>query len=182
MKNKYTKKQVKKNAFVSTIISIESLIGIDSIEDMYDYTLDCGDHIYSLNSNDIYEYDEVESAIIKEYTLSKREINTHDISQIVKSVLASQYRNNYESELFEDYFNHIENVLSQYDWHFEGKEDGKSVHFAEAKWIRVALTKKEFLSQFENELQYYETKVEFFDDAHELLENELSFEIKKSGK
>ena len=174
MENKYTKTAMRKNIFVSTTVSLDELIGIESIESMYDFTLDCGDHIYSMSDDNIYEFDEVRKNIITEFNLTKNEIENNDLSQIVKSVLANQYRSNYENELYDEYVEHIDNQCSNVQYHFEGKEDFKSVHLSEAKWIRIGLTKNQFETLFENDKQYYDTKEEFFEDAVTILDEYIS--------
>ena len=173
MNNNYTKPAVRKNIFVSTLISYKSIIDFDSIEDMWDNltSYDLGSHFFEYDiDKDVLE--KLKEIVSKKYTLSKSEIKRFDWENATRKVLAYTYRDMYESELYDELFNHIENELASISqYHFEGSKSIDSVHFSEGEYIRVGMTKKEFEIAFENDIQYYDTKEDFFDNAETTFEN-----------
>jgi len=179
MDKNYKMKKVPSNIFVSTAISYDKVIDFDSIESMYDSVFDWNLGIqfweYDIEEDDI---NTLKKIVSKKLSLSKQEIAEFDWNWATRKVMCDTYKYKYESELFDELFEHTENVFSDLRYHFETSKGTDSVHFSEGSYIRVGMTKKEFEEKFwEDNKNYYETKEEFFDEADDIFETYIFDEV-----
>jgi hypothetical protein len=171
----YTKSAIRSNLFASTLITLESLIGVETIEELWSNTMEVGDHFYSLPIKELYELTEVKEHLTTTMNLTKKEIINVDFVNVTRQVMADAYRDLYQSELYDKYFNHVETQLQGRKYHFENAE-GDIVHFTEAKYIRVGLTKNEFKELTYNDYRDdYDTNAEFYDDNEFILNDYLHY-------
>ena len=156
------------NVFVSCEISLESIIGVKSIESMYDDASEHGGHFYNIDENEICEYETIRDYSISSMNLTKNEIYKTNFLNIAQKVCCRVYRDTYTRELYDEYKDHIEEQLKDLDFNYT---DANGVcEFYRATHIDILATEKHYNNLCSEYQDDYYTLKEFYDDSINVFE------------